>query len=179
VLLKILEGHDNSVNDLAATPDGRLLASAGADSTIRLWALPRCRPNWCLFDRELVSPTQEVRSYRHLAPTYRTVPCGTPIPEGWSCVCDCVVGNARWQGSELVCVCDTIAVSSKWSIPRGLECVCDTVAARTACLCDTVDIPQWETDSKGGSTTTCTCDTVTTTTCTCDTVTTGHYWYPT
>jgi WD40 repeat protein len=50
-------GHEGSVNGVGFSPDGRLLASAGADHTVRLWDLHRRRE----LDR-LPGHTEEVRA---------------------------------------------------------------------------------------------------------------------
>jgi len=43
-LVALLQGHDNSVYDLAFSPDNRLLASAGADQRVILWDVDTHKP---------------------------------------------------------------------------------------------------------------------------------------
>jgi hypothetical protein len=77
-----------------------------------------------------------------------TLPCGSEIPPGAVCICNCVAVPCSCvayvpcscDGYVAVCTCDTV-------------CSCDN---HTSCSCDKV----------------CTCDSI----CTCEGA--GHYWYP-
>lgn len=167
--VKTLMGHQDSVSVLAVSPDGKMLASAGPDKTIRLWSLPDGQAIGCLFDA-VPKDGEEVSTYRKMMAGTSTMPCGSPLPSGSTCLCNCVAGSVAFPGTHMVCVCDTISVSGG-RLPAGMVCVCNTV---------TIRIPKGHEIQMDGSI--CTCNTV----CTCNTICTcqsvgggGHYWYPT
>ncbi len=92
-------GHKNSVAALAISPDGALLASAGSDQTIKLWNLPEGESRSCVVDWDATPPaatgvTYEYRNEYGQVVTY-TLPCGSPIPPGAVCTCNCVPGTYR------------------------------------------------------------------------------------
>jgi len=102
-LLKTLHSYLGMVKALAVTPDGTLLASAGFHA-IKLWSLSEGRLLSWLMDldaspKEVQGSTYEVKTSTGQLVTY-TLPCGSPIPAGAVCVCDCVAG------SYVPCSCD-------------------------------------------------------------------------
>ena len=148
-----------------------MLASGSYDCTIRLWSLPDCETVWCLYDPDIIRSGTDAIEYRKMDGELITLPCGTPIPAGAVCICNCVEGSANYRGSHTVCVCDTITVPAGTPMPVGTICVCNTVSIGNY-------VPEGHKRQYNG--TICTCNTI----CTCDSVCTcqsvgSHYWHPT
>lgn len=132
-----LTGHTAPVRAVAITPDGSLLISGGDDKTIRLWSLPDCQYLRVLVDLESNTKNVDGTTYqgtdiygRHIL---FTLPCGSPIPPGAVCVCNCVPGSlaiptnfTQNYNTQGICTCDTI-------------CTCNTVCTcQSICTCQSV-----------------------------------------
>ncbi len=93
-----LTGHTGAIRALAANADGTLLASAGDDKTIRVWNWPGGSLRACLLDLEAAPKTVQgiqVETVNTVGQRVTsTLPCGSPIPTGAVCVCNCVPGRA-------------------------------------------------------------------------------------
>lgn len=92
-----VKAHKSTVPALAMSPDGALLASAGLDGTIKLWSLPEGEFVSCLMDPAANKLSVEGVTYRLESASGElleyTLPCGSPIPAGAVCVCNCVAGG--------------------------------------------------------------------------------------
>ncbi len=113
-LLKTMDGRNlDEIIALAVSPDGKLLASGSKDKTIKLWSLPEGEFVSCLIDLSSNEPdvsgiTYEVKNASGQTIQY-TLPCGSPIPLGAVCVCNCVSGN---RSAPSTCGC--VGYSSYW-----------------------------------------------------------------
>jgi len=127
---RLLKGHTATVRATVITPDGSLLISGSDDKTIRLWSLPDGKYLRSLVDltvnyAHVKGARYDGRDVYGRAITY-TLPCGSPIPSGAVCTCNCVPGTATIPGNHLqrytggICTCDLI-------------CTCNTV-----CTCQGV-----------------------------------------
>jgi WD40 repeat protein len=93
-LLRTLSGHTGFLRSVAIGPDGRLLASGSDDQTIRLWSLPDGKQlPVCLMDPVASLSSASGARYTKDGGTY-TVPCGSPMPAGAVCTCNCVPGTS-------------------------------------------------------------------------------------
>lgn len=97
---KSVSGHRSPVYRLAISPNGRWAVSGDADGVIVLWDLAKKSAVSLLFDPEATGDNVKGGQYtktdsRSQRTVTYTVPCGTPIPSGARCVCNCVPGAIR------------------------------------------------------------------------------------
>jgi hypothetical protein len=134
-----LRGHRDAVLDLAFGADDRLLFSAGGDGAIKRWRLPESDANDCLFDLQdsgerAVGLTYERKTQSGQTITY-TLPCGSPIPPGAVCVCNCVPGSLRAAPPPAARPSTGRSSSGACGspIPPGARCTCNCI-----CTCQAV-----------------------------------------
>jgi hypothetical protein len=90
--LKTLTGGDN-VESIAIAPDGALFASGNLYETIKLWSLPDGKQlPVCLMDPAASLSGVSAATYTIGGVTH-SVPCGSPVPAGAVCTCNCVPGT--------------------------------------------------------------------------------------
>jgi WD40 repeat protein len=100
---QLIGGHAATVLSLALSTDGKLLVSGDAEGVILVWDLSAaepdvkpCRLRGYLFDAAAnQSDAISYKVYDRITGgtiTY-TLPCGSPIPPGATCVCNCVPGS--------------------------------------------------------------------------------------
>lgn len=92
-----LKGHPSSVREIAVTPDSRYAAVSSAGSVV-IWDLEKRKIHTHLFDPEATRKGTEAQSYNVFDKTTGqwityTLPCGSPIPPGAVCTCNCVPGR--------------------------------------------------------------------------------------
>jgi hypothetical protein len=150
-LTKTLKGRS-----VAIRPDGKLLASGDATGSIYLWRLPDGERLVCLIDLAVSSDKVKGSTYTvmdkvtGLAVAY-TLPCGSPLPPGATCTCNCVPGSIKTSPTKPVS--DTRPCGAP--LPPGAVCTCNCVPSAAP----SPAVP-WGGTTRGGG---CSCNRV----CTC------------
>jgi WD40 repeat protein len=117
--------QEETVYALAISPDGKWLVSGMHGGTIKLWNMPDVSYESCLMDLACVKDTVEGLTYSVTDETGRkvtyTLPCGSPIPPGATCTCNCVPGSICTSHCtcQSNCTCQSVG-----------KCACDQV-----CIC--------------------------------------------
>lgn len=114
-LLKVFTGHTGGIRDISIVGHERILVSSGTfDRTIRLWDLEKKEFIGFLFDpacNEEKGVTYNVYDkVTNTTHTY-TLPCGSPIPAGAVCTCNCVAGTYRrptYTSPSTICTCNQV-----------------------------------------------------------------------
>ncbi|MBI4472723.1 MAG: WD40 repeat domain-containing protein, partial [Acidobacteria bacterium] len=95
-LLATLRGHQAGVTALAIALDGNTLVSGDAIGVVIVWDIAQRRFRSFVYDRAANVSTQQSQTYTTIVSgrtvTY-TLPCGSAIPAGATCTCNCVGGT--------------------------------------------------------------------------------------
>ena len=123
-----LDGHTAGIESLAVSVDGLTLASGDKNGTILLWSMPNGTALGCLLDVESNKKVEGLKiqvDEKGKLVTY-TLPCGSPIPAGALCTCNCVT----LTGSSCSCVghkaCSCVGDTCSCVGHKVCTCVGDT-----------------------------------------------------
>jgi len=113
---KDIKAHKDSVSSVSFSPDGKLLASGSNDETIKLWEVATGKLLSSFFDPEATEKDCKGVTFKYVneygeVVTY-TLPCGSPIPPGATCLCNCIPGSyaPSGAGGGRICTCVPVCV---------------------------------------------------------------------
>jgi len=170
----IFKDHPKKIRSIAFSPHGRFLVSGSDEGTIVIHLMEKNSTINCLCDEkatEIKTKANEIRqtdnagaeisTYKFNGAT-KTFPCGTQIPKGAICVCDCI--STPSAGTGTICTCDTIMIPAGSIIPANSVCVCNTIIIGSFTPRVYIDSPVSPRTTRRNSY--CSCDQV----CTCNLV---------
>jgi WD40 repeat protein len=127
---KITLDNESGVTSIIFSPDGKFMATAGDKGTIKIWEVPSFKHLTCLFDKSILARNIKVNQYTSRNESGETItftlPCGSPIPAGAICVCNCVPGSACSCVGHSTCSC--VGHSNCGCVGNsGTYCQCDQI----------------------------------------------------
>ena len=134
-LIRTMTGHTAKVSSVVFCRGGTILASASYDKTIRLWDIKTGRMKRCLADLKANPRSRKGVTIKGKNAYGQTVtwtqPCGSPIPPGAVCTCNCIPGGVR-----PACSC---VGHHTCSCVGHTACTCDAVCTcQSVCSCVSV-----------------------------------------
>jgi len=96
--VRTFAGHAAAVRAVAVTPDGKTVVSGDDDGVVILWDIATAKPLRYLFDPAASQTNGFVYHVKDQATGQTvsyTLPCGSPVPAGATCTCNCVPGTYR------------------------------------------------------------------------------------
>ena len=121
---------------LTVTPNGDLMISGDNAGRIKLWKLPDLTFDKCLMDIAASPSTVQGNTYSITDKYGRvltyTLPCGSPIPPGATCICNCVPGGGCTCNKH--CTCDSVCTCNPQKV-----CTCERVCTcnpQKVCSCN-------------------------------------------
>lgn len=144
VLKRTLE-LDSKVYSLAVTPNESRLVAGMYSGNVQLLKLPELALDKCLLDLNITKDTVKGLTYSLKDETGRTVtytlPCGSPIPAGATCTCNCVPGKVCSCNSDCSCNSQCTCNSQCSCVSNNSNCRCQRVGTCTCnqvCTCNKV-----------------------------------------
>jgi WD40 repeat protein len=102
-IIKEFQGHSNAIKGMVITSDGKTLITCSLDNDIKIWSLDNFDLISYLYDRKINKSDGVSYNIKNkitgIVTTY-TLPCGSPIPPGAICTCNCVPSLVRVYKEE-------------------------------------------------------------------------------
>jgi WD40 repeat protein len=128
-------------NELSMTlsPDSRYIITGGPDGSIKIWLWPDVIFSQCLMDVNCSGNESKGATFNYTNEWGQilsyTLPCGSPLPAGAVCTCNCVPGRMESVcACDRVCTCNSVCTCNKvcscLSVGGGYRCTCNKV-----CVC--------------------------------------------
>jgi WD40 repeat protein len=104
---------ESNAGTISFSQDSKLLASGALNGSIKLWEMPVGKFVTCFFDPAALENGKEAVQYTGVNEYGQTIvysgPCGSSVPPGFMCTCNCVPGTYSPPGSgETNCTCNQV-----------------------------------------------------------------------